>query len=63
MVDITMCRNHDCPLIGRCYRYTAQPSINQSYAVFEFIYNYHADITSCDYHIPLIDEGEFEDDV
>lgn len=61
MVDIRMCRNHDCPLIKRCYRYTAQPSIAQSYAVFEFTYNPISGNTFCEYHIPLIDEDEFNE--
>lgn len=37
MPDITMCRNEDCPLKERCYRFKAKPSpYGQSYTNFKF---------------------------
>ena len=33
MADITMCFGIDCPHKKKCYRYTANPSKNQSYFV------------------------------
>lgn len=31
MPDITMCKNKDCPLKDKCYRFTAEPSMRQFY--------------------------------
>jgi len=31
MPDITMCKNDQCPLKDKCYRFTAKPSMRQSY--------------------------------
>ena len=32
MVDITMCRDEDCPMKDKCFRYTAIPDVlRQSY--------------------------------
>lgn len=35
MPDISMCRNHECPLKDACYRYTATPSDRQPYHPYE----------------------------
>jgi hypothetical protein len=35
MPDIAMCKNYLCPLSEKCYRFTARPSMMQSYALFE----------------------------
>lgn len=36
MPDISMCRNEECPLKEKCYRYTAEPSpFRQAYAEFK----------------------------
>lgn len=34
MVDISMCKNHNCEKKHLCYRYTATPGKWQSYAEF-----------------------------
>lgn len=35
MPDISMCKNDNCPLKEKCYRYTAEPSpYRQSYGLF-----------------------------
>jgi len=31
MPDITMCQDKECPMKNKCYRYTAVPSMRQSY--------------------------------
>lgn len=31
MPDITMCEGKECPAKDQCYRYTAKPSLYQSY--------------------------------
>jgi hypothetical protein len=37
MADITMCQNHDCPIVDNCWRYSAPPDLKmQSYAEFVF---------------------------
>lgn len=43
MPDISMCRDHMCPLRHKCHRYTAVPSYWQAYASFK------ADKDKCDY--------------
>jgi len=36
MPDITMCKNHDCPVADKCWRYGCPPKEKgQSYQVFE----------------------------
>jgi hypothetical protein len=36
MPDISMCQNKLCPKKAECYRYTAKPSMRQSYCAFEY---------------------------
>lgn len=36
MPDIAMCRNKDCHIKQRCYRYTAKPCDRQSYSQFKY---------------------------
>ena len=31
MPDVTMCKNDQCPLKDKCYRFTAEPSMRQYY--------------------------------
>jgi len=31
MPDITMCEDKECPMKNKCYRFTAVPSMRQSY--------------------------------
>lgn len=35
MPDLCMCRNKECPLNKKCYRYTAKSDLAQSYADFK----------------------------
>jgi hypothetical protein len=48
MPDITMCKNKECSLRDKCYRFMSKPSMYQSYADFK-----HG---SCEYFI-LKDES------
>ena len=46
MPDMAMCRDNECPIKERCYRYTAQPDKwNQVYGDFK----YPKDAEKCDY--------------
>lgn len=36
MVDIAKCKNEDCPLKKKCYRYTAKSGFWQSYMAFKY---------------------------
>lgn len=42
MPDISMCKDKNCPAKDYCYRYTALPSLMQSYFLLTF--NYHSTI-------------------
>lgn len=35
MPDISMCKNNECPLKQKCYRYRAVPNHLQTYASFK----------------------------
>ena len=39
MPDITMCYSNNCPERQNCYRYTAKPSMYQSWSNFEYVCN------------------------
>lgn len=50
MSDITMCQNDECARKNTCYRYTAEPSDMQSYAVFDDKSD-TSDKKQCEYYI------------
>lgn len=47
MVDISMCSGKGCPVKDSCYRYTATPSLHQSY----IIPPYDNDKKECEYFL------------
>lgn len=57
MADITKCTNQNCPIKGRCYRYTAKDDSKwQSYSYFE-PYEHNGRI-KCDHYVVLLDSKE-----
>ena len=45
MPDITMCKGEDCTQSYKCYRYTAEPSMMQSY----FLESPNKKVNECEY--------------
>lgn len=65
MTDFAMCQDHDCPSRNKCFRYTAQPGEQQTYAVFDRPVVVHADwsmahASRCDYYWPVHSIAEKE---
>jgi hypothetical protein len=52
-MDITICRNTTCPWKEECYRFTAKPGENQSYAYIE----YREYANGCGKFIPIDERG------
>ena len=55
MADITMCANAVCPKAHQCYRVQADPSIWQSWTIFEF--TIESDEVHCDNYWPVIESA------
>lgn len=52
MADITMCKGEGCELKYTCYRYTAKPSIRQSYFVITPIKKHYQFVKEgCDFYL------------
>lgn len=57
MPDITLCHGGDCPQKEQCYRFTASPSMRQSY----FAEPPHKG-AACEYHLPIYERKEPRDE-
>lgn len=53
MPDITMCRNDECPLKEKCYRFIAEPNYRQSYSYFAFDFNLETEEFECEFFYPV----------
>jgi len=52
MPDIAMCNNKTCPASSYCYRFTATPSMRQSYMHFQLDANRRCDSFKQDNRMP-----------